>query len=652
MEEYADDLLRLQPVIIAMWHGQFVMLPILTRLGVKSKAMVAIHRDAEGLARALASFGIELIRGAGSGSRKRDRGGANAFRASASALDEGFSVAMTADVPPGPARRCGHGIITLAKVTGRPILPVAMASSRFVAFNNWSRMTLNLPFSQLGASFGTPVYVPKDASPEELERLRIEVETQLNIATVDAYARAGVSHLKATPPSALSAAGERARPGRLLKAYRQATRALAGAAPLLLRVRERVGKEQPERRSERLGLASAKRPEGRLIWLHAANVGETNTIVPLMKELKREAGDVNLLLTTGTVTSARLATSRLSAIAKHQYVPLDVPQYALRFLDHWRPDLAIFAESELWPNLIAACAGRQIPMVLVNARMSRNSFRRWRRYGSVARPLLSSFRLILAQTREFADRFIELGGTGVRVCGNLKADSPLLIVEEEKRSELAAVLGGRHVLLATSTHEAEEVIVARAHERLRRDLPDLVTFIAPRHPERGTAIADTLLKAGFRVRRRSQGELPDVADGSLKAGIYLADTSGELGTLFSLAPVTFMGKSLSIEAGGHNPIEAVRGGSAVLTGPGWRNFQESYKALLQTGGGIEVKDAESLALAARSLLEDEEKRQLMTAAADKAMEPLSGALARTVAAVLEVLPSARGSADRETADAH
>jgi 3-deoxy-D-manno-octulosonic-acid transferase len=207
METYAPTLLANHPMIFAMWHGQFMLLPTLAQFGIPTKAMLALHKDAEALAHALNRYGIELIRGAGASAKGKDRGGSNAFRGAVRALESGFSVAMTADVPPGPARRAGHGIVTLAKVTGRPILPVAMCSSHYAALPTWSRMTINLPGSRLGGSFGTPINVPADATSEMLEVFRQQVETQLNIATMDAYHRAGADPARATPPAALTAAG-------------------------------------------------------------------------------------------------------------------------------------------------------------------------------------------------------------------------------------------------------------------------------------------------------------------------------------------------------------------------------------------------------------------------------------------------------------
>ncbi len=640
MDRYAAVMLADQPVIIAMWHGQFMLLPTLSRFGIPTKAMLALHRDAEGMAHALRRYGIELIRGAGASAKGKDRGGAHAFRGAVQALQEGFSVAMTADVPPGPARRAGHGIVTLAKVSGRPILPVAMASSRYWALPTWSRMTLNLPGSQLGASFGTPIHVPPDASPEQLEALRREVEIQMNIATIDAYNRAGVSQVRATPAAALTAAGERPPPGMKLKLYVGGARAFGAFAPLFLRLRQRRGKEDGARRPERFGLALTPRPAGPLVWVHAASVGETMAILPLIDGLKAARPDCAILLTTGTVTSARLAVQRLPTGCIHQYVPLDVPEFVGRFLDHWQPDLGVFVESEIWPNLILQSAERGIPLALVNGRMSKTSFRRWRGQPAVSRPLFSRFTSVLAQSREFAERFIALGAPGVVDSGNLKFDAPPPPADAVLLANMRQALGPRAVFLAASTHADEEDIVADAHFILRAKRPDLVTIIVPRHPERGLEIATKLRAKGFDAPLRSQmPDLPLAASGA-KAGLLIADTLGELGTWFALAPIAFIGKSLSRDGGGHNPIEPVRHGSAVVTGPRVGNFEVAFKALFAAGGAVEVKNAADIATTVTRLLDDPVALAKTNAQAQAAFEKLSGALPKTVAALVKLLPAA------------
>src|SRR5581483_2847098 len=251
-----------------------------------------------------------------------------------------------------------------------------------------------------------------------------------------------------------------------LKTYRALTSCARPIAPLLLSLRGRRGKEEPLRRNERLGRASVKRPSGQLVWFHAASVGETNAILPVMKALSQERPSLSFLLTTGTVTSAQLAAKRLGPRAVHQYAPLDAPEYVASFLDHWRPDLGVFTESEIWPNLILESAARGIPLALVNARMTKRSFRRWRRSLSFAQPLFSRCTVVLAQNETLARRFSALGAPSVIPAGNLKIDAPPAVVDSVELERLRQALHGRPVLIAASTHEGEEQIIAEAHRKL------------------------------------------------------------------------------------------------------------------------------------------------------------------------------------------
>ena len=631
--EHVDVFNQVHPFILAMWHGQFMLLPALPRDNIPTRVMLALHRDAEMMGLALKKHDLELIRGAGGGLKGKDRGGANAFRSAISSLAQGYTVAMTADVPPGPARRCGNGIITLAKVTGRPIVPVALASSNYLALNNWSRMTINLPGSRLGGSIGEPIRVPAELDDAELEHYRSLVERQLDIATADAYARAGTSARRATPAQAIEPG--MAKPGRGLKVYAGVATLARPLLPTLLKQRAQRGKEDPKRRNERFGIADRPRPPGPLAWFHSASVGETNTALPLIEALQARRPDVAIVLTSGTVGAAEVAANRLRAGAIHQYVPLDVPQYVGRFLDHWKPDLGVFTESEIWPNLILGAARRDVPLMLVNGRVSKTTFRRWRSRPGMALPLFSQFRVALAQNKLFALRLSQLGAPKVVMSGNIKVDAPPPIVDTILRARLAAEIDTRPLWLAASTHADEERLVGAAHRTIAVTLPGVLTVIAPRHPGRCAEIAAQLRADGLRVLLRSAGA-PITSD----TDIFLADTLGEMGTLFQLVPVAFMGKSLSTDGGGHNPIEAIRLGAAVVTGPKWENFEDEFKALLSAGGAREVKTAADLGPAIAHLLSSPQEVEMLKAQADKVVAQLSGALVVTLEALLPLLPPA------------
>ena len=637
--EPEDALARLEaghPLIAAVWHGQFMMTVGFRPSGTKISAMVARHGDAELIGAAMSCFDVDLIRGAGAGGRRKDRGGAKALRAAVRALDDGASIVITADVPPGPARRAGSGIVTLARLSGRPIVPTAVATSRFIALNTWSKMTINLPFSKLVYVAGDPIHVARDADEEAIEAARAELERSLNEVTARAYDLAGADIARIAPSSAVTGLdGPPTEPGLLLKTYLTSMSLLRPIAPAVLKVRERQGKEDPRRRSERFGVASAKRPDGLLVWVHAASVGETNAVLPTIDALKAARPGLNFLLTTGTVTSAELAEQRLGADSLHQYVPLDAPEYAARFLDHWRPHLAVFTESEIWPSLILETSARGIPLALINGRISRRSLRRWRRNANLARALFSRFQIVLAQNDRLARDFRLLGARNVHSVGNLKIDAPPPPIDVDELDRLKSALGTRPLFVAASTHEGEEDIIAQAHRQLARKFKGFCTIIAPRHPERGTGIAERLKDLGLFVTQRSLGAMP-----TERTDIYIADTIGELGTLYALSPIAFIGGSL-IEHGGQNPIEAIRHGAVVVTGPHWRNFSDAYRALLHDHGAIEIRTAAELAASVSQLLSNQSEMQRMRAGATQALGTLSGALERTIELLAPILPDER-----------
>jgi 3-deoxy-D-manno-octulosonic-acid transferase len=628
--DLVDKLAEIHPCVVACWHGQFMMVAGFRPDNVKVAAMVAKHGDAELVGEAMRALDVELIRGAGAGSRRRDRGGASALRASLGALADGYSVVMTADVPPGPARIAGAGIVAIGRMSGRPIVPVAVASKHFASFDTWSRLTFNLPYSTLAFVAGDPIHVPAHASSNVLESKRLELETALNAVTTKAYELAGGDIERATPLEVLAAASP-PDPGLALKTYRAGTSLLRPAVPLLLNMRGGHGKEDPTRRGERLGFAGRPRPRGQIVWVHAASVGETNAVLPMIERILAANPLLHVLLTTGTITSADIAARRLPERAFHQYVPLDVPQYVARFLDHWKPAIGIFTESDIWPNLILASAERHIPLVLVNARMSPRSMNRWRRFAKFGRPLFSRFAAILAQNDNIARAIKRLGAPNIITAGNIKIDAPPPPVDPVAEAALKAAIGTRPVFLASSTHPGEDTVIAAAHALMKNDVPGLLTIIVPRHPERGGGLAASLGGLGLKTQLRSRS-----ADPAPETEIYIADTIGELGTFYAISPVALIGGSL-VEHGGQNPIEAARLGAAVLTGPYTHNFRDAYASLFREGGAVEVRSSDDIARAVTTLLTDSQAVDRMRVGADRALKSLSGALEKTIGAIQPLL---------------
>ena len=389
-----------------------------------------------------------------------------------------------------------------------------------------------------------------------------------------------------------------------------AARIAAPGVRLVLHRRALRGKEVAARLGERRGIEHAPRPAGPLVWLHAASVGESVSVLPVVTALA--AAGVSVLLTTGTVTSAALLAQRLPELGlservRHRFVPLDVPRWAGRFLDHWRPDVAGFVESEIWPNLLAGCRARGIPVMLLNARMSARSFARWRRVPGLARQVLGGFAAVAAQSEADAARLRRLGAGAVSAPGNLKLAAPDLPADPAELARWRAALAGRPVWLAASTHPGEEALVAEAHRALAAAHPGLVTLLVPRHPERGPAIAASL--AGLAVTSRARGEGPPAG------GIWLADTLGELGLWYRLAPIVLVGRSLVPPGGGQNPLEPARLACAVAVGPHTGNFEEPVARLRAAGALVTVADAPALARFVAAMLDDPAARAAMGARA-------------------------------------
>lgn len=394
-----------------------------------------------------------------------------------------------------------------------------------------------------------------------------------------------------------------------LKIYRAVSRVAEPVAGIALQRRLKAGKEDAARIAERRGVASRPRPEGALIWIHGASVGESLSVIPLVRRLHDRRPEQQFLVTTGTVTSANLLAERLPANAFHQYIPLDHPDFVDAFINHWRPDAAIFVESEFWPNLILA-ARRATPfMALVNGRISPRSFEDWKRQPNSIKFILSSFDLILAQDRLNAERLRTLSGRDVETFGNLKHAAPPLPADEAEIEGLRRQIGARPSWLAASTHPGEEEAVLEAHNILRAEFDDLLTVIAPRHPGRREEISQIALEKGLRAARRSAGE-----EITAEIDVYVADTLGELGVFYRLSDIAFVGGGLNPK-GGHNPLEPARLANAILHGPNTFNFSETYADMRASGGAALVRNERELATAIRRLLRDSKTRVAMANAA-------------------------------------
>lgn len=410
-----------------------------------------------------------------------------------------------------------------------------------------------------------------------------------------------------------------------LRVYRGLSSAAAPFAGALARHRLKQGKEDEARIEERRGVSRAVRPDGPLIWIHGASVGEVLAAAALVERLR--AMNIRVLLTSGTVTSAAIVAKRFPSDVIHQFVPYDSPRFVARFLDHWQPSFALFVESDLWPNLIMAASERNVPMIVINGRMSQRSFQRWRAAPATMHALLGQFEMCLAQSQGDADRFSALGSPHVFNVGNLKFDVPAPPADPQKLEQLVAATRGRPIVVASSTHPGEDEIVLDAHRRLASYFPQLLTIIAPRHPERGPQVSQVAHAAGLRNGLRSQGAMP-----SQESDVYIADTLGELGLFYRLSPVVFVGGSL-VSHGGQNPIEPIKLGASVLHGPHVNNFSDVYRALDEAGGAQLIESGETMVKHIGRWLEDKDARQRAGASGRAVVDKLGGALERTVAAL-------------------
>jgi len=370
--------------------------------------------------------------------------------------------------------------------------------------------------------------------------------------------------------------------------------------PLVIRryikKRQQNGKEDIKRFNERIGKPKMKRPDGKLIWFHGASVGESLSILPLINKLLENYPDAHIMVTTGTVTSAEVMGKRLPERAFHQYIPIDNPKFVSRFIKHWHPDLVLWFESDLWPALLSGIKRKNIPLILVNGRISNKSFKRWQQFDFISKELLGCFTYCLGQSEEDAYRLRVLGAKDSMCLGNLKYAGINPPVDAEKKAEIMEQIEGRPLWAVSSTHNDEELKIGKFLKRVIEKVPGLITIIAPRHPNRGPEIQEQLNELGLKTALRSKGEKI-----SKTTDVYIADTIGEVGIWYDMAPIVFIGGSL-IPHGGQNFMEPSRFRDAVLVGPHMHNFTDAMNRAKKADAVIQVNDVVELEEALLQLL--------------------------------------------------
>jgi 3-deoxy-D-manno-octulosonic-acid transferase len=423
-----------------------------------------------------------------------------------------------------------------------------------------------------------------------------------------------------------------------LATYRFAARAAGFFAPAFLKWRASRNKEDPARSAEKLAKITLPREAGSLVWVHCASVGEFNTALAMIHAFC-EAGH-RVLTTTVTLSSAKLAAERLPNGAVHQFAPLDVPKIVDRFLDHWKPDLAIIMESELWPNTLLALDARNIPTFIVNGRMSDRSFRRWRRLLPVIRPVLGSLNGVLCQSDEDARRFRLLGASHASNLGNLKFDAATPPLDAMQLQELRNRIGQRPVFLAASVHPGEEEAIILAHRLAQESFPTLLTIIAPRHPDKAAVFAEAATAKGYNIATRlSDSDRPNLS----ACDVHLVATLGELGLLYSVANIAFVGGSL-IRHGGQNPIEAAKLAVPIIHGPHVSNFRDVYARLVHANAALPIESAADLPAAVLRLLSDQPLSIAMQNEASRLVQEGTGALERSLDVLFKAIKPPQSTA--------
>ena len=585
MDEFKKVIEENHGVIMVSWHGRALMLPYLGRnMPRPVKALVSPHADGAIIGKILRRYDIYPIDGSS------DRRAVGAAKQITDELKSGTSVTLISDGPRGPRMRLNKSVIYFASKTGKPIVGMTYSSKGAKVLNSWDAMLMPKFFKEGVVKCTKPMFVPENVDENEVEKLRKQMEDELNSLTFAADEACGLP--KILPMDTIKPRQKRnwgAKRFIYIRIYQFLMWALF---PILratyIKKRQKNGKEPVERFNERLGNYTHRRPKGKLYWFHGASVGEAISMLPLIDKLLNEDKDLHIMVTTGTLTSAEIMAKRLPERAFHQFIPFDVPKFARSLLAHFKPDAVFWFESELWPSLLFEIKKQRIPLILVNGRISDKSFKTWNYVKPISRELLSCFTLLLGQSEQDKMRMQMLSSIPVTCLGNIKYAGMPLPVDENALQELKSAVNGRQVFLISSTHHDEEAQLAVELPRLQAVVKDILVIVVPRHPNRGGEITEMFIEKGFKTEQRSAGGVI-----GKDTEVYVADTIGEMGLWYKLAEVSFIGGSL-IPHGGQNFIEPARDKNAVILGPYMHNFTDMTARAKEANALVQVESAKEV----------------------------------------------------------
>jgi 3-deoxy-D-manno-octulosonic-acid transferase len=420
-----------------------------------------------------------------------------------------------------------------------------------------------------------------------------------------------------------------------LALYRIGTRLLEPLAPVLVRNRVKKGKENPARIGERFGRTPITRPTGPLIWMHGASVGESKLLLDLFQAVHGQRPDAYALVTTQTTTSADMIAAKTPPNVIHQMAPVDGPGAVARFLRHWKPNAAVFAEGEIWPNMLLGLKRAGIPATLANARMTTRSLTNWNSRKPSARSIFSAFTFIGAADRQTADGLASAIDRPIPIIGNLKMAVNVNAPPADKVDAFRSAVA-RPIILAASTHPGEDEFALDAFAELRKTSRNVLLVIVPRHPERGSAIVDLVRQRGLTAQQWSQARTPPAP----ATDVLVADTIGELVFWYATSDSTYLGGATMPGIGGHNAIEPAQLGKRVFTGPHGFNFLETFNTLGAANALIIGKHTEELAAFWRSEL----TAKSQPIATDRLFAAFRAPFDQTVAAIIASLPPASAKA--------